>query len=131
MNPHLEPVATLVADWIEHGSGEPRGRLAEYRRVALNDYHLGHLLNRAQFRLMLDGRPVAAGPEDWRPFIERRPRAWEHRMLLAARVIQLLQERDVKVSDAAGSADEETERLVEQPILEPADGDFGDEMGEM
>ncbi|MFF7146366.1 hypothetical protein ACFZB5_35205 [Streptomyces nodosus] len=131
MNPHLEPVATLVADWIEHGSGSPRGRLAEYRQVALNDYHLGKLLNTAQFRLTLDGRPVGAGPEDWRLFIERRPRAWEHRMLLATRVIQLLQERGVKVSDAAISSDEETERLMEQPILEPADGDFGDEMGEM
>nr|WP_051115993.1 hypothetical protein [Streptomyces sp. PsTaAH-124] len=131
MKSRLEAVATLVADWIEHGSGSPRGRLAEYRQAALNDYHLGRLLSTAQFRLTLDGRPVATGPEDWQQFIERRPRAWEHRMLLASRVIQLIQERGVKVSDAAGSIDDETERLVEQPILEPADEDLGDEMGEM
>lgn len=131
MNPHLEPVAKLIADWIEHGSGSPRGRLAEYRQVALNDYHLGKLLNTAQFRLTLDGKLVPAGPEDWKLFIERRPRAWEHRMLLAARVIQLLQERGVKVGEAVGDRDDDTEQLVEQPILQPAGADFDDEMGEM
>lgn len=128
MNPDLKPVATAVADWIEHGSGNPRGRLAEYRNVALSDYKLGTLLMQAHFRLTLDGRPVAAGPEDWRPLIQQRPRAWEQRMLLAATVLQILQERGVAVSDARAEADEEarTEQLLERPLLGL---DEDDEMG--
>ncbi|WPB91409.1 hypothetical protein [Streptomyces malaysiensis] len=119
MNPDLKPVATVVADWIEHGSGSPRGRLGEYRTVALSDYKLGVLLVQAHFRLTLDGRPVAAGPKDWEPLIQQRPRAWEQRMLLAATVLQILQERGVAVSDKPESADEEarTEELLEQSML--------------
>ncbi|WP_199844322.1 hypothetical protein [Streptomyces sp. RTd22] len=131
MNPDLKPVATVVADWIEHGSGNPRGRLAEYRNVALSDYKLGTLLMQAHFRLTLDGRPVVASPEDWRPLIQQRPRAWEQRMLLAATVLQILQERGVAVSEArAAEPDEEarTERLLEQPLL-GLDDDDDDEMG--
>ncbi|WP_240529480.1 hypothetical protein [Streptomyces antioxidans] len=119
MSPDLKPVATVVADWIEHGSGSPRGRLAEYRTVALSDYKLGVLLVQAHFRLTLDGRPVAAGPRDWEPLIQQRPRAWEQRMLLAATVLQILQERGVAVSDKPESADEEahTEELLKQSML--------------
>ncbi|WP_245703091.1 hypothetical protein [Streptomyces lushanensis] len=125
MNPDLTPVATVVADWIEHGSGSSRGRLAEYRNVALSDYKLGTLLMQAHFRLTLDGLPVAAGPEDWRPLIQQRPRAWEQRMLLAASVLQLLQERGVAVNEKPVDADEQarTERLLEQPVLADADDD--------
>ncbi|MET8013311.1 hypothetical protein ABZU86_27215 [Streptomyces sp. NPDC005271] len=128
MSPDLKPVATVVADWIEHGSGSPRGRLAEYRNVALSDYKLGTLLLQAHFRLTLDGRPVVAGPEDWRPLIQQRPRAWEQRMLLAATVLQILQERGVAVSEKRAEADEEsrTEELLEQPLLGL---DEDDEMG--
>ncbi|MGW4031663.1 hypothetical protein ACWEFL_20525 [Streptomyces sp. NPDC004838] len=127
MKPDLMPVATVLADWIQHGSGNPRGRLAEYRSVALSDYKLGALLVQAQFRLTLDGRPAAAGPEDWRPLIQQRPRAWEQRMLLSATVLGLLQERGVAVSERPADSDEQdrTEQLLEQPILQ----DIDDEMG--
>ncbi|MFE5853419.1 hypothetical protein ACFQ61_09385 [Streptomyces sp. NPDC056500] len=129
MKPDLTPMATLIADWIEHGSGSPRGRLAEYRSVALSDYKLGILLTQAQFRLALDGRPVAAGPEDWRPLIQQRPRAWEQRMLLSATVMEVLQKRGVAVNEKPVDTDEQerTERLLEQPILQGFDDD--DEMG--
>lgn len=128
MKPDLMPVATVLADWIQHGSGNPRGRLAEYRSVALSDYKLGVLLAQAQFRLALDGRPVAAGPEDWRSLIQQRPRAWEQRMLLSATVLSLLQERGVAVNEKPADADEQeqTERLLDQPILHSMDDD---EMG--
>ena len=128
MEPDLTPVATVIADWIEHGSGSPRGRLAEYRNVALSDYKLGALLMQAHFRLTLDGRAVAAGPQDWRPLIQQRSRAWEQRMLLAASVLQILQERGVAVSEKPADAEEEdrTERLLEQPVFGLDDDD---EMG--
>ncbi|MDT0475668.1 hypothetical protein RM863_26455 [Streptomyces sp. DSM 41014] len=129
MNPDLKPVATVIADWIEHGSGAPRGRLAEYRNVALSDYKLGALLMQAHFRLTLDGRAVSAGPDDWRPLIQQRPRAWEQRMLLSVTVLQLLQERGVTVNEAPTDPDDEarTELLVQQPILggEDEDDDLG------
>lgn len=129
MNPDLKPVATVIADWIEHGSGAPRGRLAEYRNVALSDYKLGALLMQAHFRLTLDGRAVAATPEDWRPLIQQRPRAWEQRMLLSATVLQLLQERGVAVNEKPVDPDDEarTELLMERPILGGEDDD--DDMG--
>jgi CRISPR-associated protein Cst1 len=129
MNPDLKPVATVVADWIEYGSGAPRGRLAEYRNVALSDYKLGALLMQAHFRLTLDGREVAAGPEDWRPLIQQRPRAWEQRMLLSATVLQLLQERGVAVNERPVDPDDEarTERLVDRPILGEDEADEADD----
>ncbi|MEV7089788.1 hypothetical protein AB0O07_28525 [Streptomyces sp. NPDC093085] len=125
MNPDLKPVATVIADWIEHGGGAPRGRLAEYRNVALSDYKLGALLMQAHFRLTFDGRAVAATPEDWRPLIQQRPRAWEQRMLLSATVLQLLQERGVAVNERPVDPDDEarTELLVERPILGDEDDD--------
>ncbi|MEU8097216.1 hypothetical protein [Streptomyces rubiginosohelvolus] len=120
MKPDLKPVATVIADWIEHGSGAPRGRLAEYRSVALSDYKLGTLLMQAHFRLTLDGRKVAAGPEDWQPLIQQRPRAWEQRMLLSATVLQLLQQRGVGVNERPVEPDAEarTEAMVGLPILD-------------
>ncbi|MGW4237593.1 hypothetical protein ACWEJP_12245 [Streptomyces sp. NPDC004749] len=129
MNPDLKPVATVIADWIEYGSGAPRGRLAEYRNAALSDYKLGALLMQAHFRLTLDGRAVAATPEDWRPLIQQRPRAWEQRMLLSATVLQLLQERGVAVNERPVDPDDEarTELLMERPILGGEDDD--DDMG--
>ncbi|SCD56580.1 CRISPR-associated protein Cst1 [Streptomyces sp. ScaeMP-e83] len=128
MNPDLKPVATVIADWIEHGSGAPRGRLAEYRNVALSDYKLGALLMQAHFRLTLDGRDVKAGPEDWRPLIQQRPRAWEQRMLLSATVLELLQERGVAVNEPPADREDEarTERLVELPILSGEDDEHDD-----
>jgi CRISPR-associated protein Cst1 len=116
----LSPVASLLADWIEHGSGNPRGRVAEYRSVALSGYKLGVLLTAAHFRLALDGRKVTAGPEDWAPLIQQRPRAWEQRMLLAASVLQLLQQRGVAISKKQGTdeeAEERAEELIERPII--------------
>ncbi|MEW1612196.1 MULTISPECIES: hypothetical protein [unclassified Streptomyces] len=128
MNPDLKPVATVIADWIEHGSGAPRGRLAEYRNVALSDYKLGALLMQAHFRLTLDGRDVKAGPEDWRPLIQQRPRAWEQRMLLSATVLELLQERGVAVNESPADPDGEarTELLMERPLLGGEDDDDDD-----
>ncbi|WP_183091305.1 hypothetical protein [Streptomyces radicis] len=126
MEPDPTPVATVIADWIQHGSGNPRGRLAEYRNVALSDYKLGALLTQAHFRLVFDGRSAAAGPDDWAPLISQRPRAWEQRMLLAARVLELLQQRGVAVN--APPADEverdREERLLEQPMLRDEDDDY-------
>ncbi|MGP4109712.1 hypothetical protein ACTWP5_02190 [Streptomyces sp. 4N509B] len=140
MEPNLTPVATVVADWIEHGAGSPRGRLAQYRNAALKGYELGRLLTDAAFRLTLDGRPAKAGPADWRPLIRQQPRAWEQRVLLAATVLQLLQERGVAVHDeptaesdreSAGADERErTEQLLARPMLGDADADdFDDEMG--
>ncbi|WP_234320374.1 hypothetical protein [Streptomyces sp. SBT349] len=126
MEPDPTPVATVIADWIQHGSGSPRGRLAEYRSVALSDYKLGTLLIQAHFRLVLDGRSAAAGPADWAPLISQRPRAWEQRMLLSARVLELLQQRGVAVN--APPADEEERKrqewLLEQPVLRDEDDDY-------
>lgn len=125
MKTDLKPVATVIADWIEHGSGSPRGRLAEYRAVALNDYRLGALLLQAHFRLTLDGREVEAQPQHWEPLIQQRPRAWEQRMLLAAHVLELLRERGVAVNDKAeGKVDDRVEQLLQQPVF-----DDDDEMG--
>ncbi|MGD9482797.1 hypothetical protein WDH52_05965 [Streptomyces sp. TRM70308] len=127
MKTDLTPVATVIADWIEHGSGSPRGRLAQYRAVALSDYKLGALLTQAHFRLTLDGRPARAEPKHWEPLIERRPRGWEQRMLLAAHVLQLLQERGVAVNVQAPDDEEDhTERLLDQPLFGSEDDD---EMG--
>ncbi|UNZ21341.1 hypothetical protein [Streptomyces sp. 891-h] len=123
---YQQPVAELLADWIEHGSGSPRGRLAEYRTVALSDYKLGQLLVRAQFRLALDGRPVAAGPQEWQPLITQRPRAWEQRMLLAAGVVQLLQERGVPIGERPDSEDQAGADLEADPdeqLFSPYDDD--------
>ncbi|CAL9591625.1 hypothetical protein SUDANB19_05231 [Streptomyces sp. enrichment culture] len=121
-----QPVAELLADWIEHGSGSPRGRLAEYRTVALSDYKLGQLLVRAQFRLALDGRPVAAGPQELKPLITQRPRAWEQRMLLAAAVVQLLQERGVPIGERPEGDDQEAAGLEDdsdEQLFSPYDDD--------
>ncbi|MET9553634.1 hypothetical protein [Streptomyces sp. NPDC006645] len=125
MTPDLKPVATVIVDWIEHGGGTPRGRLAEYRNVALSDYKLGALLMQAHFRLTLDGRVVAAGPDDWRPLIQQRPRAWEQRMLLSATVLQLLQVRGVALTERAVYSAElvRAERLVDAQILHAEDDD--------
>ncbi|WP_187144804.1 hypothetical protein [Streptomyces sp. So13.3] len=128
MDVDLMPVATVIADWIEHGSGSPRGRLAEYRSVALSDYKLGLLLVQAHGRLWFDGRPPQAGPEDWKPLLQQRSRAWEQRMLLFASVSKLLVERGVAVNEKPVDAQERerTERLVELPVLALDDDD---EMG--
>ncbi|MFD7546939.1 hypothetical protein [Streptomyces sp. NPDC059816] len=132
MTPDLKPVATLIADWIEHGSGSPRGRFAEYRNAALSDYQLGVLLTQAQYRLMLDGRPAPSGPEDWSPLIQRRPRTWELRILLSATVVQLLQERGVTVNDTPVDPEERqrTEALLEQSNHQRAE-EYEDEEEEM
>ncbi|MFB7673409.1 hypothetical protein ACFC26_18570 [Kitasatospora purpeofusca] len=126
METDLEPVASLIADWIEQGSS-PRGRLAEYRNAALNDYKLGTLLVQAYTRLQLDGsRGTLAGPELWKPLITRRPRAWEQRILLFAQVSVLLQQRGVEIG--AKAADPEQEREIDALAERPAfAGDGGDE----
>ncbi|MEU6241589.1 hypothetical protein [Streptomyces sp. NPDC047024] len=114
----LQPVATLLADWIQHGSGSPRGRWAEYYNVSQNGYRLGLLLNQAQNRLMLDGREVPATADDWKPLIGRHAGSWEHRLLLSPTVAQILAERGVRLSDRV--TDEEERRVraaTESPIL--------------
>ncbi|ANW20161.1 hypothetical protein [Streptomyces clavuligerus] len=120
MAPDLEGVATLIVDWIEHGSGSPRGRLAEYKSAGLSDYRLGLLLHQACFRLSFDGRRPVTGPDDWRPFLEKRPRAWEHRMLLTAEVFRLLHQRGIAVGDPPEDPKEreQVERQVNQPLLD-------------
>ncbi|MGW1839149.1 hypothetical protein [Streptomyces sp. NPDC002067] len=98
MKTDLDPVASLIVEWIARGTS-PRGRLAEYRSVALSDYHLGNLLVKVASRLSLDGARIPLpGRDYWEPLIERRPRAWEQRMLLFAQVTVLLQQRGVEVS---------------------------------
>ncbi|MEV7926042.1 hypothetical protein [Kitasatospora sp. NPDC088779] len=126
METDLEPVATLIADWIEQGTS-PRGRLAEYRNAALNDYKLGTLLVHAYTRLQLDGsKTPLAGPELWKPLIRRQPRAWEQRMLLFAQVSVLLQQRGVPIG--AKEADPQQEREIEELAERPAfAGDGEDE----
>ncbi|MFD4829127.1 hypothetical protein ACFWPV_04605 [Streptomyces uncialis] len=119
MEPDLKGVATLIADWIEHGSGSPRGRLAEYRNAGLSGYQLGQLLYQAAFRLKLNGREAATDPEAWRPFIEKRSRAWEHRMLLGAEVLRILGERGIEVAEPPQDPQERerVEELLNQPVL--------------
>lgn len=119
VEPDLTGVATLIADWIEHGSGSPRGRLAEYRNAGLSGYRLGQLLYQAGYRLKLDGRRVEVDPVAWRPFIEKRSRAWEHRMLLGAEVLRVLGERGIEVADPPEDPQERArvEALLEQPVL--------------
>ncbi|WP_241720819.1 hypothetical protein [Streptomyces lydicus] len=119
VEPDLSGVANLIADWIEHGSGSPRGRLAEYRNAGQNGYQLSRLLYQASFRLKLDGRSVAIGSEAWRPFVQQRPRAWEQRMLLAAEVLRLLDQRGVEVGKQPEDPREQerVEQLVQQPVL--------------
>ncbi|MFF2021086.1 hypothetical protein ACFVW2_04650 [Streptomyces sp. NPDC058171] len=125
VEPDLRGVATLIADWIEHGSGNPRGRLAEYRNAGLSGYLLGQLLYQASFRLKFDGREVATDPEAWQPLIQKRPRAWEHRMLLGAEVLRVLGERGVEVAEPPKDATEreQVEEMVNQPVL-AADDDY-------
>ncbi|MEW1545709.1 hypothetical protein [Streptomyces tsukubensis] len=119
MEPDLKGVATLIADWIEHGSGSPRGRLAEYRNAGLSGYQLGQLLYQAAYRLKLDGRKVEVDPAAWRPLIEKRSRAWEHRMLLGAEVLRILGERGIEVAEPPEDPQERkrVEALLEQPVL--------------
>ncbi|ARQ72492.1 hypothetical protein CAG99_19490 [Streptomyces marincola] len=107
MEPDLKPVATMVADWIERGGGSPRGRWAEFETGHLDAHKLGLVLVLAKRRLYLDGHHVAAGEDDWRPFIQRRPRGWEQRMLLGAAVVRILQERGVSVHQRSADSDEE------------------------
>ncbi|WP_369185720.1 hypothetical protein [Streptomyces sp. Y1] len=118
METDLEPVAVLIADWIAQGSS-PRGLLAEYRKAALSDYELGVLLVKAYTRLQLNGsdRPLA-GPELWKPLIQRQPRSWERRMLLFARVSVLLQQNGVQVGGKG--ADPQREREIEALAERPA-----------
>ncbi|MEU3498436.1 hypothetical protein ABZ747_33705 [Kitasatospora cineracea] len=125
MDVDVEPVARVLAEWIARGSS-PRGRLAEYRNAALNDYQLGTLLVQAHFRLQLDGVGTqVAGPEAWKPLIGRRPRAWELRMLLFARVCELLQERGVAVSaDPADTGTEEGGAEEDRPVFAAADDEY-------
>jgi CRISPR-associated protein Cst1 len=125
MTTDLEPVAVLLTEWIARGSS-PRGRLAEYNNAALSDYHLGQLLLRASVRLQMDdtGTPMA-GPEYWAPLIERRPRAWEQRLLLSARVLLLLQQRGVAVG--AKAPDPEEERRIEAELDRPPFDDSHDD----
>ncbi len=122
MDPDLKPVTQLLVDWIEHGgSGGPRGRWAEYQRVALNPYELGRVLHRAQSRLFLDGREITANGEHWKPLIQRHPRAWEQRLLLSVAVVQALQERNVRVNDKPADAEEaEQVAAIEKQIDEAA-----------
>lgn len=117
MTTDSEPVAVLLAEWIARGSS-PRGRLAEYKNAALSDYKLGQLLIQASVRMQMDdtGTPLA-GPEYWAPLIGRRPRAWEQRMLLFARVMVLLQQRGVAVG--AKTSDPEQERRIEAELERP------------
>ncbi|WP_333766493.1 hypothetical protein [Streptomyces sp. IBSBF 2435] len=119
VEPDLTGVATLITDWIEHGSGSPRGRLAEYRNAGLSGYRLGGLLYQASFRLKLDGRTAGVGPDAWRPFVQQRPRAWEQRMLLAAEVLRMLDQRGIAVSSPPEDPKEreQVEQLVQQPLL--------------
>ncbi len=118
METDLEPVATLIADWIAQDGS--RGRLAEYRRAALNDYQLGALMVKAYTRLQLDGnKSPLAGPELWKPLIGRQPRAWEQRMLLFAQVSMMLQQRGVAISrkEPDPQQEREIEELAEQPAF--------------
>lgn len=129
MTPDVTAVATLIAEWIARGTS-PRGRFAEYRSAALSDYKLGALLMQAYSRLLLDGQaPQLAGPKDWEALIQRRPRAWEQRMLLFAQVSVLLQQQGVAIS--AKPAGEEEQRQLEalesRPVLD--DEEFDYEMG--
>ncbi|MFB9364580.1 hypothetical protein [Kitasatospora albolonga] len=129
MDTDVEPVAQVLAEWIAQGTS-PRGRLAEYRNAALNDYQLGTLLVQAHFRLQLDGSAVAlAGPEAWKPLIRRQSRSWELRMLLFARVCELLQERGVAVSAGRSGRgpDEGTEDEDRPPFAAGGDEDGYDE----
>ncbi|WP_317452810.1 hypothetical protein [Streptomyces sp. CBMA29] len=127
MEPNLSGVATLIADWIEHGSGSPRGRLAEYRNAGLNGYRLGALLYQASFRLKFDGRAVTISAEEWKPLVTQRPRAWEQRMLLAAEVLRILDQRGVVVNTPP--ADEREREQVEQLMREPILALHDDELG--
>lgn len=119
MEPDLKGVAILIADWIEHGSGSPRGRLAEYRNAGLSGYRLGQLLYQAGYRLKLDGRKVEVDPAAWQPLLGKQFRAWEHRMLLGAEVLRVLGERGVEVAEPPDDPRERerVEALLEQPVL--------------
>ncbi|MCX4233523.1 hypothetical protein [Streptomyces ortus] len=129
MTSDVTAVATLIAQWIARGTS-PRGRFAEYRSAALSDYKLGMLLMQAYSRLLLDGQaPALAGPEQWQALIQRRPRAWEQRMLLFAQVSVLLQQQGVVISDQPAGEEEQRrlEALESQPILDDTEFDY--EMG--
>ncbi|GAB2606968.1 hypothetical protein GCM10027168_44790 [Streptomyces capparidis] len=129
MEPKLDAVAALLADWIAHGSSSSRGKFAQYRAVALKPFQLGQLLMQAQARLLLDGRAAPAGPKECEPVLTRRSRGWETRMLLFFAVTELLAQRGVALGEKAdGEHEERIEQLVEQPILAP--DEIEDEGGE-
>ncbi|MFE4829832.1 hypothetical protein [Streptomyces sp. NPDC056672] len=107
------PAASVLADWIE---GRPDDSLEErivranrYRRDALVPPRLAALLAEASAHLVLDGRPVAAGPADWRFLTAERPRRWEQRMLLCAAVLHILNQRCA--FDRSGISPSESSRL--------------------
>jgi CRISPR-associated protein Cst1 len=127
MEPDLTPVATMVADWIQHGDGSPRGRWAEFESAHLDPYKLGLVLSLAKRRLYMAGRHVATHENQWRPLIQRRPRSWEQRMLLGMAVVRTLQERGVAVSRPPADPEEEarTERLLQQPPFSDEDDPMG------
>ncbi|MDT3396311.1 hypothetical protein RKE29_06600 [Streptomyces sp. B1866] len=129
VEPDLSGVANLIATWIEHGSGSPRGRLAQYGKAALDGYRLGLLLHQASLRLRYDGRPVHVGSDEARPFVQQRPRAWEQRVLLSLEVQRLLDERGVAVNARPEDPREreQIERLIQEPPLDLMDDD--DEFG--
>ncbi|WP_030611525.1 hypothetical protein [Streptomyces sclerotialus] len=126
MTPNESAVATLLTEWIARGTS-PRARFAEYRNAALSDYRLGMLLMQAYSRLLLDGQaPELAGPKGWEALIQRRPRAWEQRMLLFAQVSVLLQQRGVAVSEKPASPEEQQrlDALEDQPLLDENEFDY-------
>ncbi|WP_207930238.1 hypothetical protein [Streptomyces hainanensis] len=125
MEPDLTPVATMVADWIEHGGGGPRGRWAEFESAHLRPHQLGQVLDLAKRRLYATGREVPCTEDDWRPFILNRPGGWAQRMLLSMAVVRILQERGVAVSQAPADPNEEArvEQLLSQPMLSSQEDD--------
>ncbi|WP_052847360.1 hypothetical protein [Streptomyces avicenniae] len=134
MSYDLGPIAELLTRWIAHGDASPRGRFAEYRQVALKQGALGRLLVHAQSRLMFDGQEVKVDPKYWARLLERRPQAWEMRMLLFADVAFRLQEEKVPIGQKPKDLDEQlqVEQQVNTPILpseDVLDNDGYDESG--
>lgn len=140
LQPKSTGLATMVADWIEHGprrhqttlrslrDQRQRQRLQDFKATAHSSYRLGDLLYHVMFDLKLAGRPITIERDALRPLLQQAPGgagrvAWYARLLLAIEVLGVLAQRDVGLSEPERGPHERElrARLLETPILQPED----------
>ncbi|SNQ48630.1 conserved hypothetical protein [Frankia canadensis] len=123
----LQPVTTLLADWITQEKN-PRGRFNEYCRAAGRGYSLQRLLMQATARLFLDGRQ----PADITRVTERLlhgPQGYQLRGQLFFEVAAELVRRQAAIGQKSGDEPEGGEDDPDAPLI-PLDANDPDDEGE-